>query len=364
MAGLRQQAEPEETGGPVTIDDIVQRSNSARDTTLDKVGEIRAITRRMKILALNALIEAARAGEVGRGFAVVSQEVRGISEEVDALAVGLEAELGGEIEQLSHLATRMAESARGARMIDLALNAVELIDRNLYERSCDVRWWATDSAVVEAAADPTTAACDHAGRRLGVILKAYTVYLDLWLVDPSGRVIANGRGDRFGVVGQSVADRPWFRAAMGLRSGDDFHAEDIVSEMLLGHARVSTFATTVRENGEANGRPLGVLAIHFDWEPQASTIVQGVRLADHERTRARVLLVDRHRRVIAASDGHGVLTERVAFEPKGRSSGCDTLADGGSIAFHVTPGYETYGGLGWYGVIIEAAEGRAKRRAA
>ena len=354
MAALRRVAESEEMTGTVTIDDIVERSRAARDTTLDKVGEIRAITRRMKILALNALIEAARAGEVGRGFAVVSQEVRGISEEVDALAVGLEAELGGEIEQLSHLATTMAESAHGARMIDLALNAVELIDRNLYERSCDVRWWATDSAVVDAAAAPSPEVCAHAGRRLGVILKAYTVYLDLWLVDPSGRIIANGRGDRFAVVGQSVADRPWFRAAMGLRSGDDFHAEDIALEPHLGGAQVATFATTVREGGEANGRPLGVLAIHFDWEPQATTIVRGVRLADHERARTRVLLVDRQRRVIAASDGRGILSERLALDPKGRLSGCDRLAGNATAAFHLTPGYETYAGLGWYGVIVEA----------
>jgi len=354
MTALRRVVESEDTQGAVTIDDIVERSRAARDTTLTKVGEIRAITRRMRILALNALIEAARAGEVGRGFAVVSQEVRGISEEVDAMAVGMEAELGGEIERLSRLATTMAESAHGTRMVDLALNAVELIDRNLYERSCDVRWWATDSAVVDAAASPNEAACAHAGRRLGVILRAYTVYLDLWLVDPSGRVIANGRGDRFSVTGHSVADRPWFRAAMGLRSGDDFHAEDIAHEPHLGGAQVATFATTVREGGEAHGRPLGVLAVHFDWEPQAETIVRGVRLADHERARIRVLLVDRQRRVIAASDGRGILSERIGFDPKGRISGCDRLAGGGSAAFHLTPGYETYAGLGWYGVIIEA----------
>lgn len=356
MSGRTMGKRNEVDEGPVTIDAIVDRSKAARDTTLDKVGEIRAITRRMKILALNALIEAARAGEVGRGFAVVSQEVRGISEEVDRLALGLEAELGGEIEQLSHLATRMADNAHGARMIDLALNAVELVDRNLYERSCDVRWWATDSAVVEAAADPTPDACGHAARRLGVILKAYTVYLDLWLVDLSGKVIANGRADRFGVVGQSVADRPWFRAAAGLRTGDDFHAEDIATEPLLGGAQVATFATGVRSDGDATGRPLGVLAIHFDWAPQATAIVAGVRLADHERARSRVLLVDRNRRVIAACDGQGVLSERIAFDPKGRASGCDTVPGGGSVAFHLTPGYETYGGLGWYGVIVEAGQ--------
>lgn len=353
MTAVRRPVVNETNREVVTIDDIVARSRSARDSTLDKVGEIRAITRRMKILALNALIEAARAGDVGRGFAVVSQEVRGISEEVDALAVGFEAELGGEIARLSDLATRMAETAHGDRMIDLALNAVELVDRNLYERSCDVRWWATDGAVVDAVAEPSDAACAHAARRLAVILRAYTVYLDLWLVDLSGRVVANGRGDRFAVAGQSALDRPWFRAAAGLRSGDDLHAEDIAHEPLLGGAQVATFATAVREGGDVNGRPLGVLAIHFDWEPQAAAIVRGVRLAQHERDRTRVLLVDRQRRVIAASDGRGILSERLAFDPKGRASGCDHTPGGGAVAFHLTPGYETWSGLGWYGVILE-----------
>ena len=81
---------------------------------------------------------------------------------------------------------RMTERSRGERMVDLSLNAIELIDRNLYERTCDVRWWATDSALVGGAATPATAAVSHASERLAVILDAYTVYLDLWLCDLDG----------------------------------------------------------------------------------------------------------------------------------------------------------------------------------
>lgn len=348
-------------GSGQSLDGILERSGAARDLAEQKVAEIRAITRRMKILALNALIEAARAGDAGRGFAVVSQEVRGISEEVDALARGLDTELGGEIETVARLARSMAETAHGDRMVDLALNAVELIDRNLYERSCDVRWWATDSAVVEAAATTDVGVHAFAADRLGVILRAYTVYLDLWLIDPSGRVIANGRGDRFAVAGQSVADRPWFRAAMGLATGDDFHAEDVTREPLLGDAGVATFATAVRAGGATRGRPLGVLAVHFDWEPQARAIVEGIRLGDRAGI-ARVLLVDRRRRVIAASDGRGVLAETLAFDPRGRTSGYERRPDGSFLAFHATPGYETYAGLGWHGVIVEPADRATARR--
>ena len=108
----------------------------------------------------------------------------------------------------------------------------------------------------------------------------------------------------------------------------------------------------MREGGEAHGRPLGILAIHFDWAAQARAIVDGVRVAPADRARTRVLLVDAARRVIAASDGAGVLTERVALETA-QACGIATDAAGTVTAHHRTPGYETYRGLGWHGVIVQ-----------
>ena len=49
----------------------------------------------------------------------------------------------------------IGSSVRGTRLSDLALTNIDLIDRNLYERTCDVRWWATDSSLVEALENPT-----------------------------------------------------------------------------------------------------------------------------------------------------------------------------------------------------------------
>ncbi len=66
---------------------------------------------------------------------------------MEQVASTLEQELVGQISQLERLTQIMAEQAQGARLVDLALNAIEIVDRNLYERTCDVRWWATDFAV-------------------------------------------------------------------------------------------------------------------------------------------------------------------------------------------------------------------------
>lgn len=340
----------------ISIHDISSKSNSVQKLAFGKVGQIRAINRRMRILALNALIEAGRAGEAGRGFAVVSQEVRGISEEVEKLSTALEKELASEIGDISSMAEEMSQSSQGQRLIDLALNAIEIVDRNLYERTCDVRWWATDSAFVGALSSPSEAAFASASERLAVIIRAYTVYLDLWLCDPSGRVVASARNGRFPVIGADVGGRGWFRRGMALGTGDDFHGEDIALEPLLGDTAVATYATPVRQGGEVNGAAIGLLAIHFDWQPQAETIVRGVRLSEEEWAMSRVLIVDRDNRVIAASDGRGILDERLP-DLGGERFGWAVRGGGAGrrqiVAHHLTPGYETYKGLGWRGVILQ-----------
>ncbi len=338
-----------------TVERLLDLSTTVSSLADDKISRIHGITRRSRMLALNAAIEAHRFGTVGKGFAVVADEMKAISSEISELASSLQGELRGRLQHMSGYATELnseVESLRGERMADLAFNAIELVDRNLYERSCDVRWWATDTAVVDAVAPGAEAESRrHAAQRLGVILESYTVYLDLWIADAEGRVVATGRADRFpAALGADVSGEGWFQDALKTRDGGCFAVADIARVPALDNAVAATYATAIRENGEADGRVLGVLGIFFDWESQARSIVQGVRLSTAERDRTRCLLLDSRHRVIASSDDSLPLGRPYPLKTVGRSQGY--YQDGGkTIGFALTPGYETYQGLGWFGVI-------------
>jgi hypothetical protein len=332
--------------------EIVQLTKEVHRIAKGKVADINEINREATFLALNALIESAHAGEAGRGFAVVANQIKVVSTRIDQLT----GELNSELIALGDRMMRQLENQDVQRLSDLSLNMIDIVDRNLYERSCDVRWWATDSALVDCAGQPSAESAAHAAGRLAVILANYTVYLDIWVLDLQGRVLANGRPDRYKVAnGQSSANTPWFKAAVNTRSGEDYACAEVGRSGALGNSAVATYATAIRENGHAHSRPVGVLAVFFDWEPQASAVVKSVRLSDEEWSRTRCMLVDASHRVIASSDGKGVLEETIDLRPEGKKVGHYRRSDGTVVSFALTPGYESYQGMGWYGVIERKA---------
>ncbi|MCU1292319.1 MAG: putative methyl-accepting chemotaxis protein [Bryobacterales bacterium] len=330
---------------------VLALSEQVSTIATSRVEDIRRITRVARILGMNAAIESARSHNPA--FAVVADEVGSLSTKIDELTEGLQQELNGKTADLRNLGQLLVAQIRGSRLADLALNMIDIIDRNLYERSCDVRWWATDSAVVGCVDKPSPENCEWASRRLGVILDSYTVYLDLWIADAKGRVLANGRPSTYSARDLNVKGQPWFHQAMQTRDGAEFVACDVMNAPALHGATVATYAAAIRENGDAHGRAIGAMGIFFDWAKQSQAVVDSVRLTDDERGKTTCLILSGDHRVIATSARSG-LYNRYPIETLGQKIGSYLDPKGNLIGFALTPGYETYKGLGWYGALVQS----------
>jgi hypothetical protein len=307
------------------------------------------ITSQVNILALNATIEAARAGDAGRGFAVVATEVKHLA----AQAVNASKDLGAIRSETTELQRRFTETECD-RLSEMSQTLVQFIVRNLYERTADVRWWATDEALFRCLASPDRAGIDHAVARLGLINRFYSVYLNLVLVGIDGKIIACSQPAKFPrVTGADISQLPWFRKAMATTRGDQYVVDEIDHDSLHDNKLAAVYAAAVRKEGRIDGKIIGVLGVVFDWETQSKTIVQTEpSLSADEWTRSPVLLLDQNMRAIAASDNNGILSPFM-LDHKGQHKGHYVNADHEVIAFAKTLGYQEYDGLGWYAAIVQ-----------
>jgi hypothetical protein len=338
---------PTGNAAPVGVRDVIEQIND----DLQRFGAAnKQVVTQTKLLALNAVIEAARAGESGKSFAVVANEVQRLAAQAAQTAESFQSK----VEHRIGTSRQLVGELEGARLIDLAESLVQLIVRNLYERTADVRWWATDASLWQALHDPNPENIRIASERLGVIHRYYTVYSDLVLVDAKGRAVATANpAYRSKVHSIDYFTAAWFQSAIALTSGDEYVADEVRHSRSQSGRQVLIYGTAVRERGETRGRTSGALGVYFDWELQGASIVRNeIALTAAEQERTEVMLIDGKGRVIASSDQKRLFTPFAIEDAGKRGSYVDR--EGCLVAFARTHGYQEYDGQGWVGVVRQA----------
>ena len=321
--------------------------------------EIERINLQTKIISLNAQVEAARAGAIGNAFGVVASEMVNLSGQTAEVTNTLVNHTHDDIQSLIVRIGNLGQAIRGTRLSDLAMMNIDVIDRNLYERSCDVRWWATDSSVVDALSNPDMATRDYACKRLGGILDSYTVYYDIVLCNLQGEVIANGRRETYRSIGSSQRTTDWFQTAIKTRDGTQFGFQNVhQSSTLAGGQPILVYSCGVRAGGQAKGELIGVLGIVFNWEALGQTIVKNTLISDAEKPHTRVCIVDDKCRLLADTQGCiGTetleLTQRYElFAEKKCHRVLQIKGETYLVAHALSPGFETYA-TGWHSLILQ-----------
>jgi hypothetical protein len=336
------------------LDDVRQVILKIEENIVTFARRNEEIAGQTNLLALNAAIESARAGDMGRGFAVVANEVKSLAHDAESNSRQFRIEVMGRVRQGLETVESSFFGMEVQRLTDIAHGVVQLIVRNLFERTADCRWWATDSAFVNACTSLKPADIEFANDRLAVINRFYTVYINLVLTDTKGVVLAVSNRDRYGnLIGRDISDESWVGDSLKTASGNEYVVREVARDPLHAHKLTIAYAASVRKGGQLDGEVVGSLGVFFDWEPQSQTIVKDEpSLSPEDWKRARVMLLDRKFNVIASSDDRDLLTRYdLAIEDPVR--GFTRTKSGGVIAYHRTSGYEEYDGLGWYGVVCK-----------
>jgi chemotaxis signal transduction protein len=215
-------------------------------------------------------------------------QMSGIATDIGATAT--------EFRQLSdHLLDALSQRLLDNALADLrgrAQVALDVLVRNLFERTADVGFLATDPVLcrfVQAGAVGDDGARAAVAARLAAYVRKYSVYDDVLLLDADGRLLA--RLDPHAPVGQVPAD-PLVAAAL---RGDEPYLEAHGPRPLLGGREGLVYAAALRGEG---GRPCGVLCLSFRLQDEMAGIFGQLLGAD---AAAQLVLVDGDSRVIASS---------------------------------------------------------------
>jgi hypothetical protein len=339
----------------IVIDKVQSSVKSLQNNLKDFVVINQENILKIKILSLNATIEAARAGDLGKSFAVVASEVRNLAMESENNAkIFVEQVLNRSNELAKDLgnATDMLSSNTESRMTDMSQTLIQLIVRNLFERTADVRWWATDLALSNCLEQPNLENIKFAQSRLATINRFYTIYLNLVLTDVNGVVIACSKNNEFTqIVGNSVINRDWCKKALVTSSGDEYIVDEIYNDPLHNNKPVAVYSAAVRVDGNINGKVIGTLGVMFDWEEQARCIIEDEpTFTEDEVNTYDVMLLDGNKRVIASTNKQDVF-KTAHIEPNEITKGVYIL-NGRTAYIAKSLGYQEYDGLGWAAAIV------------
>jgi hypothetical protein len=304
----------------------------------ESIDSINRINNTTTTLALNAAIRADMAGAEGRSFSVLAEEIRAYSSRSDQLT----AEINETLDSLNHIVQETVSS----RLADAAFDTIDKVDRNLFERNCDIQAWTIFDEIVITA--ETGIGADKSNTLLKDLHGIYEVYNDIYLLNTKGKICAVAV--RHELIGQDLSGREWFQHALQ----GHVYVSDLYKSETTGNFTV-TYSAPVKNS---DGKVVGVITSRFNWNFVVDIINVAMVYSD-----CKVYLLNSNGSVIASSESNiDILNKDFSkFEAfRMASSGNNGFIEERDpntsqiylIGYAQTEGYNKYKGKGWIVIIL------------
>jgi chemotaxis signal transduction protein len=181
----------------------------------------------------------------------------------------------------------------------LASLSVDIMDRNLYERANDCRWWALDSTIRRILAKDVISTADK--KQLTDILiyinDLYTVYSNLFVFDKTGTIIAVSNHSRTEDIGKTLTDS-YISEILANAKQEKYFVSPFEQTELYDHRHTYIYGASVTDFNNHN-RTVGGIGIVFDSEDQFKTILEE---SLHSDNNTFAIFADRKKMILSSTN--------------------------------------------------------------
>ncbi|MFW0713318.1 chemotaxis protein CheW [Aliarcobacter butzleri] len=182
--------------------------------------------------------------------------------------------------------------------------AIDIMDRNLYERANDCRWWALNSYFKEALDDYST--ISEKKEELSSILKyindLYTVYSNLIIFDKNGKIIAVSNEKEQYLIGK-ILTQDWIEKTLTLKDTSKYCVSKFEKTNLYENESTYIYCSAIRSFKDDND-VVGGIAIVFDSSAQFYTMLDEILPKDiygNKQKGVYAFFTDKNKQIIATT---------------------------------------------------------------
>ncbi|MFY4803949.1 chemotaxis protein CheW [Aliarcobacter butzleri] len=182
--------------------------------------------------------------------------------------------------------------------------AIDIMDRNLYERANDCRWWALNSYFKEALDDYSN--ISEKKEELSSILKyindLYTVYSNLIIFDKNGKIIAVSNEKEQYLIGK-ILTQDWIEKTLTLKDTSKYCVSKFEKTNLYENESTYIYCSAIRSFKDDND-VVGGIAIVFDSSAQFYTMLDEILPKDiygNKQKGVYAFFTDKNKQIIATT---------------------------------------------------------------